>query len=144
MSSRKRVQLRQLGPVLTLLHAMTNQVQSKHCLSNCYECANTYHRLQVRFPRASSHMMTLIKTADILCRGYLETSSPHFPQSNGQVERKGLELASSWWILIVPVGRGDVVLGNCVCGLMIIIIILLYMYCFFFNSTNSYNYFFFE
>ena len=32
-------------------------VQFKHCLS---KCANTYHKLQARFPGASSHRMTLI------------------------------------------------------------------------------------
>ena len=54
--------------------AMTKQVQSKHRLSNCPECANTYHKLQVTFPGASSHRMTLVKTAEDLCRGYLESA----------------------------------------------------------------------
>ena len=54
--------------------AMTKQIQSKHRLSNCPECANTYHKLQVTFPGASSHRMTLVKTAEDLCRGYLESA----------------------------------------------------------------------
>ena len=46
--------------------AMTKEVQSKHRLSNCHECAKTYHKFQVMFPGSSSHRMKLVKTAEDL------------------------------------------------------------------------------